>query len=100
MIFLLRENSIMPLVVRNPASSKRNFQRYLTRLIDQMIPVSRVVTRITLEKKTNKTGQPYAAFNFEAVEELSSEDAASARAFGRQFSEIMSAESTVTKSVS
>ncbi len=99
-IFLLRENSIMPFVVCVPASSKRNFQRYLTRLIGQMIPVSGVITRITLEKKTSKTGQPYAAFNFEATEELSPEEAASARAFGRQFSEIMSADGVPATSAS
>lgn len=68
-LYLLRENSIMPLVVRVPASSKRIFQRYLTRLVGRMIPISSVVTRITLEKKTSKNGQPYAAYNFEAVAE-------------------------------
>ncbi len=57
-LYLLRENSIMPLVVRIPASSKRIFQRYLTRLVGRMIPISSVVTRITLEKKTNKTVNP------------------------------------------
>ncbi len=88
-LYLLRENSIMPLVVRIPASSKRIFQRYLTRLVGRMIPISSVVTRITLEKKTNKNGQPYAAFNFEAVGELAADEAASAREFGKQFAEMM-----------
>ncbi len=89
-LYLLRENSIMPLVVRIPASSKRIFQRYLTRLVGRMIPISSVVTRITLEKKTNKNGQPYAVYNFEAVGELAPEEAASAREFGKQFAEMMS----------
>ena len=88
-IFLLRQNSIMPLVVRVPASSKRIFQRYVTRLVGRMMPLSSVITRITLEKKTSKTGQPYAAYNFEAVEELSSNEARSAREFARQFSEML-----------
>ncbi len=57
-LYLLRENSIMPLVVRIPASSKKIFQRYLTRLVGRMIPISSVVTKITLEKKTNKNVSP------------------------------------------
>lgn len=88
-LYLLRENIIMPLVVRIPASSKRIFQRYVTRLVGRMMPLSSVITRITLEKKTSKTGQPYAAYNFEAVEELPDDEARSAREFARQFSEMM-----------
>ncbi len=93
-LYLLRENSIMPLVVRIPASSKRIFQRYLTRLVGRMIPISSVVTRITLEKKTNKNGQPYAVYNFEAVGELNADEAASARKFGKQFAEMMKTSET------
>lgn len=59
-LFLLRPDSIMPLVVRVPASSKRAFQRYVTRLIGRMLRISSIVTKITLEKKTSRTGQPYA----------------------------------------
>ena len=64
-LFLLRPDNIMPILVRVPVSSKMLFQRYMTRLIGKMIPVSGVVTKITLEKATNKTGQPYALYNFE-----------------------------------
>ena len=84
-LFLLRPDSIMPLVVRIPASSKRIFQRYVTRLIGKMIRISSVVTRITLQKKTNKTGQTYASYNFEAIDELDSDVAKNVRAFGRKF---------------
>ena len=80
-LLLLRPDSVMPIVVRVPASSKRNFQRYATRLIGKMIRISGVVTKITLEKKTSKTGQPYAMFNFEAVEELSPDVADEVRIF-------------------
>ncbi len=93
-LYLLRENSIMPLVVRIPASSKKIFQRYLTRLVGRMIPISSVVTKITLEKKTNKNGQPYAVYNFESVGELNADEAASAREFGKQFSEMMKTSET------
>lgn len=90
-LFLLRPDSIMPILVRVPVSSKMIFQRYMTRLIGKMIPVSGVVTKITLEKTTNKTGQPYALYNFEAVETLSTEEAENARAFGKKFMELVNA---------
>ncbi len=84
----------MPIIVRIPVSSKVRFQRYMTRLVGRMIPLSSVVTRITLEKTTNKTGQPYSLFNFEAVEELSSEEAEKARTFGKRFMEFVEAAET------
>lgn len=90
-LFLLRPENIMPIIVRIPVSSKVRFQRYMTRLIGKMIPLSAVVTRITLEKTTNKTGQPYSLFNFEAVAELSPEEAESAKAFGKRFMEFVEA---------
>lgn len=93
-MFLLRPENIMPILVRIPVSSKVRFQRYMTRLIGKMIPLSSVVTRITLEKTTNKTGQPYSLFNFEAVEELAPEEAENARAFGKRFMEFVEAAET------
>ena len=88
-IFLLRQDNILPLVVRVPVSSKMLFMKYATRLVSNLTPISGVVTKITLEKATNKTGQPYAKFNFEAVSTLSTEEAATAKAFGQKFMEIL-----------
>lgn len=90
-LFLLRPDNIMPIIVRVPVSSKARFQRYMTRLIGKMIPLSAVVTRITLEKTTNRTGQPYSLYNFEAIAELSKEEYESAKAFGRSFMEFVKA---------
>jgi hypothetical protein len=88
-ILLLQPDNIMPVIVRVPVSSKLRFQRYMIRLVGKMIPLSGVVTKITLEKATNKTGQPFAIYNFEAVRQLSSEEAANAKAFGQKFVEVM-----------
>ena len=93
-LFLLRPDNIMPLAVRIPVSSKARFQRYLTRLVGNMIPLSGVVTRITLEKTTNRTGQPYSLYNFEVASELSPEEADSAKAFAKNFMECVHAENT------
>lgn len=85
LIFLLRPNNIIPLLVRVPVTSKPRFLKYSTRLLSSLTPSSSVVTRITLEKATSKGGKPYALFNFEAVATLSSEEAAQAKRFGQQF---------------
>ena len=91
MLFLLRPNSIMPLLVRVPVTSKPRFLRYMTRLVGTLTPLNGVVTKITLEKATSKQGKPYALFNFEAVSVLGPEETARARAFAEQFMEIVDA---------
>ena len=88
-VYLLRPDNIMPIIVRIPVTSKYIFQRYLTRLISRMIPLSGVVTRITLEKATSKGGQPYAQFNFEAMSILEPDEASYAKAYGQKFSEML-----------
>lgn len=84
-LLMLRPGNIMPLAVRIPVSSKLIFQRYVTRLVGKMLPLSGVVTKITLDKTTNKSGQPYAIYDFEVVDILSSDEAAKAKAFGENF---------------
>ena len=91
LLFLLRPGSIIPLLVRVPVTSKPRFLKYSTRLLSTLTPISSVVTKITLEKATSKQGKPYALFNFEAVGTLSSEEAANAKAYARQFMEIVNA---------
>ena len=91
LLFLLRPQSIMPLLVRVPVTSKPRFLRYMTRLVGTLTPLNGVVTKITLEKATSKAGKPYALFNFEAVSVLRPEEAAHARAFAEQFMEIVDA---------
>lgn len=90
-LFLLRPDNIMPIIVRVPVTSKLIFQRYMARLIGKMMPLSGVVTRITLEKATSKGGKPYALYHFEAVSALSPEEAAKAREYAGQFMDIMAA---------
>ena len=91
LLFLLRPNSIIPLLVRVPVTSKPRFLKYSTRLLSTLTPISSVVTKITLEKATSKQGKPYALFNFQAVGTLTPEEAAHAKEFGQQFMEIVNA---------
>ena len=94
-LYLLRPDNIMPLIVRVPVSSKMLFFKYVTRLISGLKPVSGVVTRITLEKVTSKGGKPYAQYNFEAASTLSSEETATARAFGQKFMDILNTDKDI-----
>lgn len=89
LLFLLRPNNILPLLVRVPVTSKGRFLKYATRLLSTLTPLSSVVTKISLEKATSKGGKPFALFNFEAVSQLSEEEAVQAKAFGQQFMDIV-----------
>ena len=76
-------------------TSKPRFLKYSTRLLSVLTPVSSVVTKITLEKATSRAGKPYALFNFEAVSTLGPGGSGQARAYGRQFMEIVNAANMV-----
>lgn len=89
LIFLLRPNNILPLLVRVPVTSKVRFLKYTARLAGNLTPISAVVTRITLEKATSKGGKPYALFNFEAVSVLNPEESARVKTYAKQFMEIV-----------
>ena len=91
LLFLLRPNSIIPLLVRVPVTSKGRFLKYSTRLLSTLTPISSVVTKITLERATSKGGKPYALFNFEAISSLNSEEASHAREYAHQFMDIVTA---------
>ena len=81
LLFLLRPGNVLPLLVRVPVTS----------------PLNGVVTRISLKKATSRGGKPYALFHFEAVSALSPEEAASAKAFARQFMEAVKASEVMPK---
>ena len=91
LILLLRPNSILPLLVRVPVTSKARFLKYTARLVGTLHPINSVVTKITLEKATSKGGKPYALFNFEVANVLDREEAAQAKAYAKQLKEIVNA---------
>lgn len=89
LLFLLRPDNILPLLVRVPVTSKARFLKYTARLAGSLTPLNGVVTKITLEKATSKGGKPYALFNFEAVGVLNKSEAARAKTYAHQFMEFM-----------
>lgn len=91
LLFLLRPNSILPLLVRIPVSSKILFLKYMTRLVSQMKPLHGVVTKITLEKATSKEGKPYALYQFDAVHFLDPQESNRVKEFANQFMDMIHA---------
>ena len=97
LLFLLRPGNVLPLLVRVPVTSKGLFLKYTARLTSTLTPLNGVVTRISLKKATSRGGKPYALFHFEAVSALSPEEAASAKAFAKQFMEAVKASEAMPK---
>ena len=97
LLFLLRPGNVLPLLIRVPVTSKVLFLKYTARLTSTLIPLSGVVTRITLKKATSRGGKPYAQFCFEAVNVLGNEEAASAKAFAKKFMETVKESEVGTK---
>ena len=91
LLFLLRPNNVLPLLVRVPVTSKARFLKYTARLAGSLMPLSGVVTRITLEKATSKGGKPFVLFKFEVDHVLDRQDAEHARGYAQQFMEIVNA---------
>lgn len=91
LLFLLRPGNVLPLLVRVPVTSKPRFLKYTARLAGNLVPVNNVVTKITLEKATSKSGKPYALFNFEATSLLSPQEAEHAKAYARQLMDSVNA---------
>ena len=90
LLFLLRPNTILPLLVRVPVTSKSRFLKYMTRLAGALTPINGVITRISLERATSKGGKPFALFKFEAVSALDVDTTIQAKAYAQQFVEIAS----------
>ena len=91
LLFLLRPNNVLPLLVRVPVTSKGRFLKYTARLAGSLTPLNGVVTRITLEKATSKGGKPYALFKFEAASVLDVDTTVQAKAYAQQFMEVVNA---------
>jgi len=84
-IFLLPNDSILPVFLSLPPTSLASFKAYLTGLIGKRLPVSGVVTRISLTKEKNRAGTAFAQAVFETVGVLDPENARRFMAFGKMF---------------
>lgn len=84
-IFILPADSILPVFLSLPPTSLAAFKAYLTGLIGRRLPVTGVVTRISLVKQKNRAGTTFAEAKFETVGVLDSETAKRFNSFGKTF---------------
>lgn len=84
-LFLLPEDSILPMYVSLPPTSLAAFKQYLIGLIGKRLPVTGVVTKITLAKQKNAGGTAYAEAKFEVVGTLDADATKKFTEFGKMF---------------
>jgi len=66
-MFLVRPQNILPVILRVPVSSVKNSRKYLAGLSSEGKSVSSVVTRFSLDKDKNKDGITYTKVTFSRV---------------------------------
>jgi hypothetical protein len=59
MLFLLRPNDLLPVVIQAPSTSITPIRKYFLRLASQAHPYWSVITKLGLEKTTNNAGIAY-----------------------------------------
>ena len=56
MLFMLRANSLLPVVIQAPSTSLQAVRKYLWRLTSESLPYWSVITKLSLEKAQSSTG--------------------------------------------
>jgi hypothetical protein len=70
LLFILKPDSLLPLVLVLPPTSIKPFKKYLQRLTSAAVPYSKVQSTIGLEKTKNKDNIEFAQATFKVVEKL------------------------------
>ena len=55
MLFMLRANSLLPVVIQAPSTSLQAVRKYLWRLTSESLPYWTVITKLSLEKAQSST---------------------------------------------
>lgn len=76
LIFMVRENNLLPMVISAPPGSLGNAKKYLTGLSNNSYFKHHVLTRLTLEKDKNEDGIAFARIVFTKADELAEEQKA------------------------
>jgi hypothetical protein len=76
LLFMLRPNDLLPIVVSLPPTSLKPCRDYFRRLANEELAFYNVVTGMTLTKDKNDAGIPYSVATFRMIRSLSPEDLA------------------------
>lgn len=82
LLFLVRPEDMLPLVLRLPPTSLQPTKKFLMRLSGKAVPYYAVVVEIGLDKKSNADNTDYAQATFKMVARLGEEEAGKVKAFG------------------
>lgn len=73
-LFLLKENETFPIILSLPASSLKEFSRYIKRLVFSRKKSNAVVTKFSLKKAVNTGGIAYSQAQFKVDRDLTKEE--------------------------
>lgn len=90
LLFILREHSIIPLLVAVPPSSLRPIKQYMLRLAGAGVPFYGVVTRLELLKTKNADNIVYGEIVPHVAQRLTPEDTQRMRAVSRSLAPVLS----------
>jgi len=89
-LFLLRGDSLLPMVLPLPPTSLKAAKQYMLRLAGQGVPYWAAVTKVGLEAATNAGGIKYAKATFSFAGLLSEEQKAKAKAYSDMLKPLVS----------
>ena len=89
LLFVLRRNDQIPIMVVCPPTSLKNCKSYFLRLTQNNVPFYGVVTGLKLEKDKSQTGITYSKITFTAKGALAEDDVAVFRDYAEFFTEII-----------
>lgn len=91
LIFILRENSVLPLLIAAPPSSLRSIKQYMLRLSGAGVPFYGVVTGFTLQRAKNADNIQYSEIIPTLARRLPPEDTQRMRAVSQALGPILAA---------
>lgn len=97
-LFLIREHSVLPMLISIPPSSLRQLKQYMLRLSGAGIPFYGVVTSLALTRQKNADGIQYAEVVPAVARRLSPEDTGRMRAVSQHMGPLLAAVSADVES--
>lgn len=91
MVFILRDDSILPTLLLLPPTSMKAMKQYCLRLMSKRTSPIRVLTEFTLEKSSNADNITYAKLVCKPVGALSDDAAARIKAYAEQMAPLFAA---------
>ncbi len=89
LLFILRKNDQIPIMVVVPPTSLKNVKAYFLRLTQNNVPFYGVITGLTLSKVKSKSGITYGQIEFKAKGILTDEDAKMFESYANFFSNVI-----------